>query len=404
MIVRRDASHYVCITQPDHAALAATLIEAWCADGLPTRPTRSQVVLATRVHDVGWELEDAAPRVDPAERRAVRLHVGADRRAAGRSGRAPWRCWRRATPTSPRWSRSMRSRSIAAISTTRHGVASFRRSSAARRSLRRGRYARPGGGVAPLSFLQDYSLVGIGDLFSLVVLQRVDRAPSHRGLSGYTPGERAHHLARSVRRRRHRLRGRGAPAPSRRYDSDADLRLGGGDRCRRPLRRGRGRRPPSAAPHEPHPRRRRRSRHRASHRPLPDERRPRTRGARQRRRCAAAALRRAPPDLRDARPHAAGPGRPGGLPGAARRPAHGGDPDHHADRARRGGRPRRRPRARRRRLRHQAVQPEGARRAGRARCCAARRAPRRPIASCGTARCRSTRTARGHRRRPTRCG
>jgi len=66
MIVRRAADHLVLITQHDHAALAAEMLGAWQADGFPTHPQRAAILDATRLHDVGWQVEDAAPRVDRA--------------------------------------------------------------------------------------------------------------------------------------------------------------------------------------------------------------------------------------------------------------------------------------------------------------------------------------------------
>src|SRR5262249_51824836 len=57
--------HFVCITQPDHALLAGRLLDAWCGDGLPLRPTRAQVITAAAQHDAGWTMEDAVPWWNP---------------------------------------------------------------------------------------------------------------------------------------------------------------------------------------------------------------------------------------------------------------------------------------------------------------------------------------------------
>jgi hypothetical protein len=65
VIVRDEGDALVLITQADHAALAAALLEQWHADGLPQHPQHARIVEATRLHDVGWEAEDAAPRVNP---------------------------------------------------------------------------------------------------------------------------------------------------------------------------------------------------------------------------------------------------------------------------------------------------------------------------------------------------
>lgn len=45
--------------------MAADILAHWQADGLPDRPTREAVLLATREHDCGWIEEDDAPIVNP---------------------------------------------------------------------------------------------------------------------------------------------------------------------------------------------------------------------------------------------------------------------------------------------------------------------------------------------------
>jgi len=65
MIVRPDVHHLLLITQPDHAALAGRIMEAWHADGLPAHAHRDAILLATREHDNGWLEPDAAPQADP---------------------------------------------------------------------------------------------------------------------------------------------------------------------------------------------------------------------------------------------------------------------------------------------------------------------------------------------------
>jgi len=65
VIVRPDGDSWLLIRQPDHAALAAELVAAWQADGVPDRPTRAVLLEATREHDCGWAEEDDAPTVNP---------------------------------------------------------------------------------------------------------------------------------------------------------------------------------------------------------------------------------------------------------------------------------------------------------------------------------------------------
>jgi hypothetical protein len=66
MIVRPDIDDLLLVTQPDHAALAGAIMDAWRADGLLDHPWRDTLLLPTREHDGGWSEPDAAPLVDPA--------------------------------------------------------------------------------------------------------------------------------------------------------------------------------------------------------------------------------------------------------------------------------------------------------------------------------------------------
>jgi hypothetical protein len=169
MIVRREASHFVCITQPDHAALAAVLVDAWCADGLPARPTRPEVVLATRVHDLGWTDEDAAPRVDPSTgapydfvSAPLEMRQGIWPRAiAALAERDPYVAALVAQHALTVYRRYQHDPAWRAFFPPIEGRRDDLYAEAAAR-------AAAAGQPAPLAFLQDYSLVGIGDLFSLV--------------------------------------------------------------------------------------------------------------------------------------------------------------------------------------------------------------------------------------------
>jgi hypothetical protein len=66
MIVRRRPDSSLCITQPDHAALAGHLMRHWQAGGLPHSLRREDILRAIDEHDNGWREVDAAPIVDPA--------------------------------------------------------------------------------------------------------------------------------------------------------------------------------------------------------------------------------------------------------------------------------------------------------------------------------------------------
>lgn len=64
MIVRRVDNRLQLILQPDHAHLAARVMEH-CVP-LADRPRRDAILHAIAEHDNGWAEEDAAPSVDPA--------------------------------------------------------------------------------------------------------------------------------------------------------------------------------------------------------------------------------------------------------------------------------------------------------------------------------------------------
>ena len=66
MIIRPAIDDLLLVTQPDHAALAGSVMAAWQADGLPEHPEREELLLAVREHDHGWLEPDAEPTVDPA--------------------------------------------------------------------------------------------------------------------------------------------------------------------------------------------------------------------------------------------------------------------------------------------------------------------------------------------------
>jgi len=65
MIIQTTSSgHLFLITQPDHAAAAAEITDAWQADGLPRSPRRTSILRAVREHDAGWAQPDSVPLVD----------------------------------------------------------------------------------------------------------------------------------------------------------------------------------------------------------------------------------------------------------------------------------------------------------------------------------------------------
>jgi hypothetical protein len=168
MIVRPDGQdHLLLIRQPDHAELAGRIMTAWRADNFLTRPTRERVLDATRRHDIGWgggssigfEGDDDHPRVNP--------DTGApfgfvDAPLSVRQG-----VWPRAIDALV-----PQDRYVAAL-VAQHALTVYRRYSgdADWHPFFRAIEQRRDDLVAPddtFTFLQDYTIVGLGDLFSLI--------------------------------------------------------------------------------------------------------------------------------------------------------------------------------------------------------------------------------------------
>ena len=97
MILRPTESFQLLITQPDHAALAARIMQEWSADGLPASPRRALILLAVEEHDNGWREVDASPLIDAATGRILDFITVADEvkrgvwpRALARLAHAPY--------------------------------------------------------------------------------------------------------------------------------------------------------------------------------------------------------------------------------------------------------------------------------------------------------------------------
>jgi hypothetical protein len=185
MIVRRDGSDWLLITQPDHAALAGRIMSAWRGDGFPDRPTRARVLDATARHDIGWTAEDAAPGVNPdgdpydfvsapldvRQRlwpRALDLLAADDLYVAALVAQHAITVYRRYS-SDPAWRGfftllEQRRDDLFADSAERAPAASVAASAATAG-------AAPHTQPAPASFstfLLDYTIVGLGDMFSLI--------------------------------------------------------------------------------------------------------------------------------------------------------------------------------------------------------------------------------------------
>jgi hypothetical protein len=164
MIVRHADGRLLCLTQPDHAALAGRLAEAWAADGVPFRPSRDRLIAAVHQHDAGWAAADATLLFDPVTH-GPHGFVSAPidvRQGAFLQGVEAL------APTDPY---------VAAL-VAQHGLTVYRRFqhdpawSAFFPALekRRDDLSAPflARGAQPFAFLQDYTVLGLCDLLSLV--------------------------------------------------------------------------------------------------------------------------------------------------------------------------------------------------------------------------------------------
>jgi len=78
MIVRRDGSGWILISQPAHAWLAGEFALAWGNERFARPSLRETVIMATRLHDIGWLAWDARPRLDKGGRPVNFLNTSLD--------------------------------------------------------------------------------------------------------------------------------------------------------------------------------------------------------------------------------------------------------------------------------------------------------------------------------------
>lgn len=71
MIIRDLASSHHLITQPDHAALAARIMQQWGAKHFPDSPRKPSILRAIEHHDDGWARVDEELALDPASGRLL---------------------------------------------------------------------------------------------------------------------------------------------------------------------------------------------------------------------------------------------------------------------------------------------------------------------------------------------
>jgi hypothetical protein len=164
MIVRQDGPDYLCITQPDHAALAGRIAAAWQAGGFPARPTRARVIAAAHAHDIGWQQEDDMPRLDPEHGRPYDFMS-----APARVRQEIWpRGVQQLAGDDPYVAALVAQHALTVYRRHQH-EAEWRAFFPQLERLRDDLYVEAAAAMdAPTSFLEDYSLVGICDLCSLV--------------------------------------------------------------------------------------------------------------------------------------------------------------------------------------------------------------------------------------------
>jgi hypothetical protein len=216
MIVREDGDGLLLITQPDHARLAAEIVEAWTADGLPAHPRRETILLATCEHDNGWREPDAAPTVDERGR----PHDFASAPAPIRQG-----VW-------PRGVTRLAARSpYAAALVAQHALTVYERyrgdrdwtSFFARMERMRDELLEKGVGT-PDPFFDDYRFVRLGDLVSLVFCNGWTAPEEELGVRVSLAGDRVVVTPDPFGGRAVPLTVRARRVPARPYASDADLR------------------------------------------------------------------------------------------------------------------------------------------------------------------------------------
>lgn len=163
MIVRAEGDDLILITQPDHAGLAGRIMDGWRADGLPDRPSRPTVLLATHEHDNGWIEEDAWPRLDPDTGRPHDFITMPDE-----VKQAIWpRAVARIAEMDPQSAALIAQHALTVYD--RHRTSPgwgefFDQMERLREELR----DPTRGGPIPESFLADYAIVFLGDLLSLI--------------------------------------------------------------------------------------------------------------------------------------------------------------------------------------------------------------------------------------------
>ena len=196
------------ITQPDHAALSATIMRGWQSGGLPESPRHVAVMLAIQAHDNGWQEVDVEPCLDPATGRVLDfVHVPEDVRHA---------VWRRGVAR-------LEGEPYAAALVAQHALHIYRRMRQQpgwRQFFVEMTAARDRHLLAAHETIEtlqrEYAFLRLADLASLTFCG-VDTAgqAQEMGYDIHLEGEPPRRVARSVRRRHHPARDHGTRARSR---------------------------------------------------------------------------------------------------------------------------------------------------------------------------------------------
>jgi hypothetical protein len=213
MIVRDEGTHWLLITQPDHARLARRVMEPW--PSLMDAPRREEILLAIGEHDSAWAGPDSAPLWDPVADTVVDfVHAPLSTRQGGAPGAiarltyAPW----------------------AAALVAQHGLTVYQRFRgepewqaffAELERSRRGRLDVTGLGEAQLA--DDYAFVRLGDLISLSFCTGWTTVERFAGWAVACVGTRVR-VEPFAHRGRIAMEVEGRRLPKRRYASDSELR------------------------------------------------------------------------------------------------------------------------------------------------------------------------------------
>jgi hypothetical protein len=177
MIVTSEGPTLLFITQPGHAWFSGEILSLWRTHGLPDNPRRAEILFAAREHDNGWREADSAPRCDRESGRPLDfLSMPREERIA---------IWERGT------ARFAGEHPYATLLITRHALALH--------ADRRGQDDWDGFlehldeleqglleelGIAEETVADDYRLLDMADLTSLVVCNRWRQPFVRHGLQG----------------------------------------------------------------------------------------------------------------------------------------------------------------------------------------------------------------------------